>query len=215
MTTEELAELFMVSLYDMAEAAPHPYFLFTMNDFAPRMGITDMADVRRALRFLEEKGLIFLASTDAWGGISAGITADGSQFVENGGETGIIERYRKDPASFIAEIRPAAPELLQDEQIGRPAEATQPAPSSQPPSGDVLQQVLAEMAEALKQEAGLEPSRREDLLSDVQTLKIQAGKRSANRAVVMGLLEGLSEVPSILPLVRLFLRLLEGKTGVS
>ena len=212
MTTEELAELFMVSLYDMAEAAPHPYFLFTMNDFAPRMGITDMADVRRALRFLEERGLIFLASTDAWGGISAGITVDGSQFVENGGETGIIARYRKDPTSLIAETRPAAPELLQDVQLERAPEATQPAPSSQPPSGDALQAVLAEMAEVLRQEAGLEPLRREDLLSDVQTLKIQTGKRSANRAVVMGLLEGLSEVPSILPLVRLFVRLLEGKT---
>jgi hypothetical protein len=124
MTTEELAELFMVSLYDMAEAAPHPYFLFTMNDFAPRMGITDMADVRRALRFLEEKGLIFLASTDAWGGISAGITVDGSQFVENGGETGIIARYREDPAAFIAQVQPAAPELLQDVQFDRPPEVT-------------------------------------------------------------------------------------------
>ncbi len=215
MTTEELAELFMVSLYDMAEAAPHPYFLFTMNDFAPRMGITNMADVRKAIRFLEEKGLIFLASTDNWGGISAGITVDGSQFVESGGETGIIERYRKDPSSFIAETRPAAPELLQDAPFDRPPEATQPAPSSQPPSGDVLQAVLAEMAEALRQAPGLEPPRREDLLSDVQTLKIQIEKRALNRAVVMSLLEGLYEVPSIVPLVRLFTRLLEGKTGAS
>jgi hypothetical protein len=71
---------------------------------------------------------------------------------------------------------------------------------------------MAEMVAALSQEPGLEPSRRQDVLSDVETLKIQAGKQSANRAVIMGLLEGLSEVPSILPLVRLFVRLLEGKT---
>ncbi len=97
MTTDELAELFLASLYDMAEAAPHPYFLFTMNEFAPRMGISDMAELRKAISLLEDKGLVYLASTDAWGGISAGITMEGSVFVEKGGETGIIERFRTRP----------------------------------------------------------------------------------------------------------------------
>ena len=73
--------------------------------------------------------------------------------------------------------------------------------------------MLGEMAEALKHEPGLEPSRREDLLSDVQALKLQLGKQTINRTVVMGLLESLSSVPSLLPLVRLFVRLLESKTG--
>jgi hypothetical protein len=32
MTTEELAELFLAHLYDLAEEAPHPNFLFSVND---------------------------------------------------------------------------------------------------------------------------------------------------------------------------------------
>ncbi len=37
MTTEEVAELFLTHLYDLAEAAPHPNFLFTVNDFVSQL----------------------------------------------------------------------------------------------------------------------------------------------------------------------------------
>lgn len=211
MKTEELAELLLTALYDLAESRPHPYFLFSMNEFAPRLGGIDLAEIREALYLLESKGLVYIASMDSWGNISAMITPDGCTFVERGGETGIVERYRKDPSSFISEVSPSAPELLQDVPPPQPLESSRPAQPAQPPSADVIEAVLEEMTEALRHEAALEPRRREDLLSDVQALKLQVGKQSANRTVVMGLLESLSEVPTILPLVRLFLRLLESK----
>ncbi len=37
MTPEEVAELFLTHLYDLAEAAPHPNFLFTVNDFVSQL----------------------------------------------------------------------------------------------------------------------------------------------------------------------------------
>lgn len=84
MTTQELAELILVRLYDLAEAAPHPNFLFTVNDFAASMGITDKRELQAALDLLGDRGFVIAASLDMLGGISAGITTDGSIFVEEG-----------------------------------------------------------------------------------------------------------------------------------
>ena len=85
MTTEELAELFLAHLYELADEAPHPNFLFSVNDFVPKLGITDREEVQKAINYLGDRGFIILASFDMFGGISAGITIEGSIFVEKGG----------------------------------------------------------------------------------------------------------------------------------
>src|SRR4030042_4118934 len=108
MTTDELAELFLAHLSDLAEAAPHPNFLFSVNDFAPKLGITYREELQKAINSLGDRGFIILASMDMFGGISAGITMEGSVFVEKGGETGVINQYRKAPQTFVRN----PPELL-------------------------------------------------------------------------------------------------------
>ena len=215
MTTEELAELFLASLYDMAEAAPHPYFLFSMNEFAPRMGISDITELRKALSLLEDRGFVYLASTDAWGGVSAGITMEGSVFVEKGGETGIIERFRKDPSSIGISQQPAAPLLPSQTASEQPAplESSPQSPISGPDVSEamldaMLDSILSEMSTAVRNEAGLEPSAREDLFADIETLKIQLSKRSKNQAIIIAILDNLAGVPSLAPLARLVLRFL-------
>ena len=85
MTTEELAELFLAHLYELADETPHPNFLFSVNDFIPKLGITDREEVQKAINYLGDRGFIILASFDMFGGISAGITIEGSIFVEKGG----------------------------------------------------------------------------------------------------------------------------------
>ncbi len=209
MTTEELAELFLVSLYDMAEAAPHPYFLFSMNEFVPRMGISNMAELRKALNLLEEKGLVYLASTDAWGGASAGITMEGSVFVEKGGETGIIERFRKDPSSIgiVPEAASAPAPTYVAPEASTPSGPPLQSPASDPSEG-ALDAVLSEMATAVQNETTIEPSTRSDLLADIETLRIQLLRRTKNQAVIKALLYNLSEFPSLVPLARLILRFL-------
>lgn len=59
MTTEELAELFLTHLYDLAEAAPHPNFMFSVNDFAPSYGVTEVEDLQKALNILSDKGISY------------------------------------------------------------------------------------------------------------------------------------------------------------
>jgi len=209
MTTQELAELFLVSLYDMAEAAPHPYFLFTMNEFVPRMGITDMSELRKALDILEEKGLIYLASTDNWGGVSAGITMDGSVFVEKGGETGIIERYRKDPASVGIVSQTDAASLIQQtvlESVSPPGPRNMQPPVPDAPD-NVLDTVLAEMATTVRTEGGMDSATRADLIADIDTLRIQLLRGKKNETVIRAILDNLSAFPSLAPLARLILRL--------
>ncbi len=209
MTTEELAELFLMSLYDMAEAAPHPYFLFTMNEFVAKMGISDMAELRKALDILEEKGFIYLSSTDAWGGVSAGITIDGSSFVEKGGQTGIIERYRIDPSSIgIVPRTESTPLPAQETSVSAGSPESLFQPSVADPSRDMLDAILAEMATAVRSEIKTEPSVRSDLLDDIETLRIQLSRRTKNQAVIKALLDNLSAFPQLAPLARLVLRLI-------
>jgi hypothetical protein len=194
----------MVSLYDVAEAAPHPYFLFTMNEFAPRIGISDMSELRKAISFLEEKGLIYLASTDAWGGISAGITMEGSVFVEHGGDTGIIERFRTDPSSVGIKPQPPQPSPAPPEVSPDPLPPKRPAEA---PTEGMLDAVLAEMVTAVENEATLEFSVRKDLLSDVEALRIQLAKKTRNYSIIMAILDNLANVAALAPLARLILRL--------
>ena len=209
MKTEELAELFLVYLYDMAEAAPHPYFLFSMNEFVPKVRLNNMAELRQALNHLEEKGLIYLTSTDAWGGVSAGITMEGSAFVEKGGETGIIGRYREDPSSAGMVTDAETATLPSQESI---ESAPPPEPASQNPApeapAEVFDAILAEMATAVRTQTTEEPSTTRDVLADIETLRIQLAKGTRNQAVIKGVLDNLSEFPTLAPLARVILRLL-------
>ena len=197
MTTEELAELFLAHLYDLAEAAPHPNFLFPANDFAPKLGITDREELQKALDFLGDRGLIILASFDMFGGISAGITIEGSSFVEKGGETGIIEQYRRRPQPFLGTppgpsfpaVAPPDIETLNEEKR---------TPS---PAGRAVEAILADIKDILERDDTVSAEARKDLFSDLATLRIQMERSVKNRPVIDALLNNLSGIPSIAPLV--------------
>jgi hypothetical protein len=178
MTTEEIAELFLAHLYELAEAAPHPHFLFSVHDFAPKLEITDREELQKAIDYLGDRGLIILANLDMFGGISAGITMEGITFVEEGGETGIIQRYRKPP-------QPPG----------------QPAPGGLSPTQRSLEAILDDMKCALEADAGMPDETRKDLLSDVATLKLQLQRTVRNKPVVDAIFMNLSNVPSLVPFV--------------
>ncbi len=197
MSTEELAELFLTHLYDLAESAPHPNFLFSVNDFAPRFGISDMAELQRAMQYLGDRGLIILASLDPLGGISAGITIDGSVFVENGGETGVIAKYRADPQAF-AEIafEPQVPSAPPGQIVTKVPDGEYTAYA-----GQAIDAILADIEAMLGRDPHVTAETRRDVLSDLATLKIQMARNVKNKAVIGAMLESLAEVPSIAPLV--------------
>lgn len=197
MTTAELAELFLSHLYDLAEAAPHPNFLFSVNDFAPRYGVTDIGELQAALHYLGDRGLIILASIDMASGISAGITIEGSVFVEKGGETGIIKKYRQDPESFLRDIPVSEREAPLVQQIS--ASPIQKQKRFFPDRA--LNALLLDIEDFLENDDMLTEEIRKDLRSDVATLKIQISRNIKNKAVIEALLADLSRIPSIAPLV--------------
>lgn len=226
MTTQELAELFLTALYDLAEAAPHPNFLFSMNDFAPAVGISDFNELVRAVGLLESRGLIYLSSFDAMGGVSALISPDGQQFVEQGGETGIIAEYRKDPRSFYQGAQSAGAMTVgpsiehpiikdmgaewmsqQDQTFERPKAAETP-PSSPPLTtaktvvDPAVEGLLLAVSILIEKDTSLTKANRDDLLKDVETLRIQVRKNNLNKEIVVALLDSLATLPTLVPLLK-------------
>ena len=196
MTTEELAELFLAHVYDLAEAAPHPNFLFSVNDFAPRSGITDREELQKAITLLGDRGLVILASMDMYGGISAGITMEGSVFVEKGGETGVIQQYRKDPQSFV--ITP--PERPSTTVARETAETVREEKQEPLFASRAVEAILADMNDILERDITVAAEAKKDLSSDLATLKIQLGRNVKDRRIIDAVLGNLSAVPSIAPL---------------
>ena len=100
---------------------------------------------------------------------------EGSVFVEKGGETGIIERFRKDPSSIGIvpdAVPPPAPTYAALELSAGPGSLLGSAVSD--PSEGVLDAILSEMATAVRNETTIEPSGRSDLLADIETLRVPA-----------------------------------------
>jgi len=196
MTTEELAELFLAHVYDLAEAAPHPNFLFSVNDFAPSLGITDREELQKAINLLGDRGLIILASMDMYGGVSAGITMEGSSFVEKGGETGVIKQYRKDPQRFVKTpsaplLAGVAPETVETESEERRASLF---------ASRTVEAILADMNDILERDDTVPAETKKDLLSDLATLKIQMGRTVKDSRIIDAVLGNLAAIPSIAPL---------------
>jgi hypothetical protein len=197
MTTEELAELFLMHLYELAEEAPHPNFLFSVNDFAPKLGITDREELQKAINYLGDRGLIILASFDMLGAISAGITIEGSIFVEKGGETGIIEQYRKNPQIFArTPSEPSSPAIDRERTETVKEEKQSPFFARR-----AVEAILEDIEDFLERDDTVASEAKKDLLSDLATLKIQMERNVKNRQIINVVLGNLSSIPSIAPLV--------------
>ena len=199
MTTEELAELFLAHLYDLAEEAPHPNFLFSVNDFAAKLGITDREELQKAINYLGDRGFIILASFDMFGGISAGITIEGSIFVEKGGETGMIKQYQKIPQTFIIPPSESSPPAIDRERT----EAVNGNEEKQNPlfARRAVEAILEDIEDILERDDTVAAEAKKDLLSDLATLKIQMERSVKNQQILNVVLGNLSSIPSIAPLV--------------
>ena len=197
MTTEELAELFLAHLYELADEAPHPNFLFSVNDFAPKLGITDREELQKAINYLGDRGFIIVASFDMFGGISAGITIEGSVFVEKGGETGMIEQYSKNPQTFVRVPSEPSPPATDRER----AEAVNQEKQNPFFARRAVEAILEDIKDILERDDTMAAEAKKDLLSDLATLKIQMERNVKNRQIIDVVLNHLASVPSIAPLV--------------
>jgi hypothetical protein len=196
MTTEEIAELFLAHVYELADEAPHPNFLFSVNDFMPKLGMIDREEVQKAINYLGDRGFVILASFDMVGGISAAITIEGSVFVEKGGETGMIKQYRKNPQTLVrTPLVPSFPPIDQ-ERNETVNEERNPIFARR-----AVEAILEDIEDMLDRDDTVTADIKKDLLSDLATIKIQMERNVRSRQIIDVVLDNLSRISSIVPLV--------------
>lgn len=143
------------------------------------------------------RGLVILAGFDVFGGISAGITIEGSVFVENGGETGIIPRYRINPDEFVTHT----PGPICIETPLAIKETTKVPPISNQNPGvyprRTIDAIILDMEDALQNDKNLNDSTVSDALADLTALKAQLLRTKTNSEVIKALVFNLSAIPSI------------------
>jgi hypothetical protein len=214
MTTEELSELFLSHLYDLAEAAPHPNYMFSVNDFAPSYGVTTVEELEKALNLLSDKGLVILAGFDVFGGISAGITVEGSIFVENGGETGIIPRYKVSPNEFITHT----PGPINSDTPSEIKESIKPPVATSTPGTyprRTIDALFLDMEDILQSDRSLSDSTITDAIADLAALKAQLSRSKKNNEVLKALASSLSAIPSLNILMSALYLLLDAPPKLS
>jgi len=196
MDSTTLAELLLVSLYDLAEEQPHSYFFFQLDEIGARLGATDMGQMIKAAQILEARGHAML-SAGPWSALSAMISGDGISFVENGGETGIIKAYRSNPQEIIdlvtREVKvqgESVPNLLQEPQFKKTQDSS---------LGETIQTILSGIGSVLINDSSIAASVREDAIKDLESLKNQLSRNTRNWRLVEMLLDALAGIPSLLP----------------
>lgn len=192
MTTSELSEFLLSSLFDAAEEQGY-HQIFYLREFAEKVGVKDEAKISNAARILYDRGLIQNYNETIGGGPKAKISGEGCLFVERGGETGVIPEFKRHPEKFLL--------IDKSTKIYGPVSnsniAVNVSNTIQSISSGNYLDLISKMAEVIKNDTSLSDLEIEDVLKDIEALKLQCGKTSMNRTVVSGLLEHLSNVSSI------------------
>jgi hypothetical protein len=144
--------------------------------------------VYRAARLLDDYG--YVKSFPVSGPVADVIlTGDGQLYVEQGGDTDVIEEYQREPSQFVVNISGE----------GHTVAFSQ--------SGDVSQSVREETNEilvlvsqidaALDADGALSPEERAGFKTDLEAVRAQLQKPEPNRRAITALLEPMSNVSSV------------------
>lgn len=193
MTVSELAELFLMYLYDAAENEGH-LKMFSLNDFAKQLGVSDIGKIINAAKILERRGLIKNVSYQIGGNVDASVSGEGCLLVERGGQTGIITKYRNNPDAYTVNINQST---VIHGNVSSSNIAAHSSNVTQKVLSNDIQHIITQIINTLNKDASLSPADREDLLHDVETLKGQLSKNKKDRTLIERVLSNLSGVASI------------------
>lgn len=198
MTTTELAELFLVFLYKKAEEEGYDK-IHSFNDFARELGIDDLGKIRNAATVLKDRGLIQNVIYAVGGNIAAAISGEGSLFVERGGDTGVIKRFKENPENYIININQSTV------FHGNVAQSTVTTHSRDVSQSIIINKdiegIISQIIGALQKDDSINSNERDDLLRDIEVLKIQLSKNKKDKGHIDSLLSKLSEIASISSLI--------------
>jgi hypothetical protein len=206
MTNTELSELLLVRLYDLAEAEGH-FKLHDLNGIAREFGVTDMARVFRLAQALEGRGLI-TGSFASGPSVHVSITGEGTLFVEQGGNTGVIRNYREHPQTFTVAIDQSthfhATVENSNVAIHSPEARQHLAPSAE------ISSLLAAIEASVQTDSRLDQHRRDEALSDISVLRTELARERPRRPVADSILATLGDLSSITSLLMQLQPLLSG-----
>ncbi len=189
MQITELSELILVRLYDLENEQGGG--LHDLLKLGEEFGETSRSKIDQAAKVLEARGLI-LASFNMVT-TNARITGEGSLFVEQGGETNVIARYREDPSSLtIVDQSTHFHGTVSDSNVAVGSrDVTQSIESTETTT------LLNEIHETLVNDQSLENAARTDLLNDVETLRAELSRVAPRQGVLKAILSTLRDVASI------------------
>ena len=181
LTFSRFIDLLLALLYDLEQEHGTEKFFDLSSMAAALKEKVPPRWVFDAGKVLESRGLA--TCIFALGGrVDAELTGEGRMLVEQKREqgAGIVAEYLERPADYVV--------------VGSPgAAAARTIREERQPAFDLLDR----MEQEIDADSTLGPQEKQDLRTDVDTLRKQLGKREPNRVVLASLLEPLSRVASI------------------
>lgn len=200
MTMTELAELILTRLYELANEQGREK-LHDINEIAKSFRETDVMKVHRAVQFLESKNFI-KAFCDQHALCRGFINYIGENYVDSGGETGIISKYKSNPSVFYIGNYVDKSISISDSALKEVNISTHSSNMIQSiNSNSEIESLLREITTKLKNDPSLPDAEKNDLLLDVDSIKNELHKRSIDKPTVKSKLDVLAKVSSIGSLV--------------
>ncbi len=163
MTTSQLAELFLLRVYEVAEIEGHEERV-ELNEVAAEFGVTDVMKINNVGRLLHNRGLIKAIFSTGDGAVRTTITGEGALFVERGGDTGVIRSYREDPRQYLSiDQSTHFHGAISGGNIAIHSAETKQSTAPYPQ----VETLLTELAAALQADLNISKERRQEYIADV------------------------------------------------
>lgn len=193
MNNRELSEVILVELYKLAEREGHgkPQ---SLSRIASRFGEKDLHKLLNILKLLEGRGLA--RDCNIAGDAMGYITAEGAMLVEEGGETGIIPRYKASPGNFIIDQSTKIYGDVHGSQITAHSTVNQQELRMSSESAALINQIV----EKIVSDTTL-GERHDEILADAKLVQRELSREQPRWQIVGSLLSTLSDVSSVSSLV--------------
>lgn len=199
MTTTELAELFLVKLYDLAESEGHEKS-FALAGIAEEVGVTDLAKIFKVAYLLKDRGLII--ALFIMEGPLATISSKGCLLVESGGETGIIRKFRDNPAVVYVNQSTTIHGNVNSSNVT--AHSSHVTCNFNANESTLIEQMFS----ALAKDKALSDAEREDARRDLEILKLQLSKSKKDSNFISSTLSNLANIATLAPFATQILKAL-------
>lgn len=188
LTFTQFVELILARLYEADRQQPGHYVDLFMLAEELRQDVPDDW-VREARDALQNRDLIH--SFKVSGRIAeAKLTGEGRLYVEQGGDTGIIDEYKQHPTNFVIVTGSRA-----QVAVGTGGNVTQTSVQGKVP--DEAWELLDLIENEVRDADGLSHQERQDALTDVKTARAQLERPEPNKQAAIAILDPLAKVSSI------------------